>query len=176
MARKQYLGEVTSTSTRFSHPPVQTPGLSRPRPKRQESDDQIDGASYNIRDLAAREVMIRESKPTTEQLAADFEEALRASRAFSWIGVVQSMSQFQLPILDVYLCEVACSEARHNTSVSMTEVVDKFDDLALSLEPYYAASLHLVKEAIVPREELISKVRRMCEDTGRYTLLWEADI
>ena len=104
--------------------------------------------SGSIADLAARDLEARSK--TTGELAAEFQAAVKGSGAFSWIGVnVRQVTDHGVPAIDVYLAErvdrTAAAEERE------ADVVDAFDDLALSLEPSLSSHLYLIAEGVVPR-------------------------
>lgn len=126
-----------------------------------------------IRDLALRD--LEAQKKTPEQLAADFQEAIRKSGAFSWIGVYERRDPdlVGVPAVEVYLAEK--TEITPDVSERVAGVVAAFADLTLSLRPNNLdPHLHLMEERYVPvlREELES--RRVGPET--YNMVFEGQL
>ncbi len=121
-----------------------TPAHARPKPDRLQSES---GRRDPIGTIARRDMEARNK--TTGEIAGEFQAALQASRAFSWIGIYEHRDPGDIPAIEVYLAE---RDGRSPAaSKCVPDVVDIFADLTLSLRPHLTSHLHLIQDCSVPQ-------------------------
>ncbi|HKP53043.1 MAG TPA: hypothetical protein VJ183_10355 [Chloroflexia bacterium] len=129
----------------------------------------------SIADLAIKErnALDRDEGMTTAELTSAFETAVRDSGVFSWIGVVLNVEMNEGPLLDVYLSEREDRGSNGSAQETVADIVDLFDDLALSLEPNSASTLHMIRDTDLPTEKLEQEIRKLCTTSEAHLLLWQ---
>lgn len=161
---------MTERSRRGQPQPAPIPEQTAAGPTRNAAVGQLSPTDpfESIRALAMRDLEARDK--TTGQLAAEFQEAIEGSQAFSWIGVYEHQDpDFPVPALEVYLAERLDQTAAARERV--VDVVDAFDDLALSLEPSLSPHLHLIADSAVAQLKREVAVSR--DGPGAHRLVFE---
>lgn len=114
-----------------------------------------------------------------QDLALRFENTLRASRAFSWLGVVLNKDTPHGYILDVYLSERTGIDFTELEGEALADSIDYFGDFQTKRDVLKKAKtrLHLIRDSDYSLEALQKTLSAFKEKSGgKQILLCEADL
>lgn len=92
---------------------------------------------------------LAEKPPTIKEAADQFDQLVKASKAYSWIAVINYNDPYGRNVADVYLAERQIDNLPPENVETMLDAIDAFDTLSLVLEPQVDTNLHLVKDGEV---------------------------